>query len=268
MMRRWVQVLATFITNGYFLGFLNGTIYQGFGKFFCHPGLNCYSCPGAFTACPIGIAQHFIGYVQYRVSLYAVGFIGILGVSIGRMVCGWVCPFGFLQDLLYQIRSVKVGIPKFLTYLKYVVLVVGVVILPGIGVVPLENQPWFCKLCPAGTLEAGLPLVSLNAELRSMVGGFFAFKVVLLVGFLLWMIVAKRPFCRTVCPLGAFYALFNRVSLVQLEVDLEKCTQCGYCRRVCPMGIDITKDAKDPDCIRCFDCLKCPTGAITRRYGS
>ena len=267
MLRRWIQVFSVFVTNGYLIGFWGGTIYQGPAKFLCHPGLNCYSCPGALMACPIGTAQHLIGYGRYRVPFLVLGFVGILGACIGRMVCGWVCPFGFLQDALYKVPSIKLKVPRFLTYFKYVVLVVGIAILPGIASAPFENQPWFCKLCPAGTLEAGLPLVLANPDFRSGLGLFFAFKIVVLVGFLMWMICAKRPFCRTVCPLGAFYSLFNRVSLFRLHVDEEKCIQCGYCRRVCPMGIDITQDANQVDCIRCLDCLKCPAGAITKQWG-
>ena len=77
-----------------------------------------------------------------------------------------------------------------------------------------------------------------------------------------------RPFCKWLCPLGAFYALFNRVSLFRMSVERDKCVSCGKCARVCKMDVDVTKTPNHTECIRCGMCIRaCPTDAISFRYG-
>ena len=167
-LRLWVQIGFTALTNGYWLGFLTGRIYRGPGKAACVPGLNCYSCPGALGSCPIGALQAVLGSRDYKVSFYVTGFLLLVGSVFGRFVCGWLCPFGLIQDLLYRIpffRKRK-NLPghKGLVWLKYGILALFVILLPSV-VVDLVGQgsPWFCKyICPSGTLMAGLPLLASN----------------------------------------------------------------------------------------------------------
>lgn len=272
--RRWFQVFSTLFQNAYWGFILKGTIYQGPLKSICTPGLNCYSCPAATTACPLGEVQNFMaGFIAklrmgvFHPGLYVLGFMGFVGSLVGRMSCGWLCPFGFLQDLLHKIPCPKLSIPRFLLVLKYLVLVLTVLILPAFYLDPFGyGQTWFCKMiCPAGTLEAGLSLVLMNDTLRSRIGGLYFWKIGLLLFFLVWMILARRPFCRTVCPLGAFYALFNRVSIVRLAHNREKCVMCKQCLRECPMGIGIYEGANQGNCIRCLQCMQksCRYGAIS-----
>jgi ferredoxin-type protein NapH len=252
--------------NSWFTGFLRGRVWRGSSKGVCIPGLNCYSCPGAWGSCPIGSLQAVFNRTTDRISLYVAGLIGLFGVVLGRLVCGWLCPFGFIQELLYRIRSRKVRIgPTPLRFLKYAMLAVLVIAMPllvrdrfGIG------DPWFCKLvCPAGTLEAAVPLLALNASLRSAAGWLFAWKAALLAVTVTASVVVYRPFCRFVCPLGAIYGLFNRVSFVQLTCDHIVCTDCGACADVCKVGVDPSVQATDPECIRCGDCVTvCPVHAL------
>ena len=77
-----------------------------------------------------------------------------------------------------------------------------------------------------------------------------------------------RPFCKWLCPLGAFYALLNRVSLFQMKVDKGKCVSCGKCAKACKMDVDVTKTPNHTECIRCGMCIRaCPTNAVRFRYG-
>ncbi len=270
-LRTWVQVGFTALSNGYVYGFAHGSIYKGPLKQFCLPGLNCYSCPGALGACPIGSLQAVLGAREYRFAFYAVGVLLFFGALLGRLVCGWLCPFGLVQDLLYKIPFVrklkKLPGDRWLKQLKYVVLGGFVILLP-LTVLDIvgQGQPWFCKaICPSGTLFAGIPLVGSNAALRGGLGWLFGWKIAVLAALLLLSIVVYRPFCRYLCPLGAVYGVLNPVALTRLCVDESRCTSCGACRKACPMDIPVYQTPNSPDCIRCGKCLHaCPTGAVAR----
>ena len=124
--RRVVQIASAILGNGYFEGYAKGTIYRGKLKSVCFPGLNCYSCPGAYTSCPIGSLQSVAAGLKHQVSLYVIGFLMLIGTIGGRFVCGWLCPFGFFQELLYKIPAKKLKLPKLLNSLKYFFLIVFV----------------------------------------------------------------------------------------------------------------------------------------------
>ena len=271
MKRLSVQVIFTAITNGYYAGFLKGTIYQGKGKSLCLPGLNCYSCPGALGSCPIGSFQAVVADKGYTISFYLIGFFLAVGAFFGRFVCGFLCPFGLFQDLLFKIPFVKkvrnVPFDKYLKHLKYLILIVFVFLLPALIVNDFgTGDPWFCKyICPSGTLMAGWPLVILNDGIRGAIGFLFAWKSAILISIIVLSLIIYRPFCRYICPLGAIYGLFNNISLYRFNVDKDTCIECKKCQEVCKINIPTYISPNSPDCIRCGDCLKvCPTGALTR----
>ncbi len=274
--RRWVQIASTIVLNPIVPYFFLGRIVRARSKGICVPVLNCYSCPAAIASCPIGSLQHAFASIRFRLTtgefqagLYVLGSLGIVGSLVGRLPCGWLCPFGMLQELIHKIPSRKFNIPHVLNYLKYVVLALTVFILPAVVLDAVGlGQTWFCKwICPAGTLEAGLPLVGANAGIRDLVGPLFVWKVAVLVAFLLWMVVSLRPFCRTVCPLGAILGLFNRVSILRLNVNAAKCEACGNCSQACPVQLDVPKHPNSPDCIRCLKCVKaCEQGCIEYQF--
>lgn len=271
--RLWVQILFTALTNGYIIGFLRGKIYTGKLKYLCVPGLNCYSCPGALGSCPIGSLQAVIGSKNFKFTFYVTGFLLLFGAILGRFVCGWLCPFGLVQDLLFKIPFVKKlrKLPgdRFLKWMKYFLLAGFVIILP-LFVVDIigQGQPWFCKwICPAGTLLGGYPLVSLNSNLRAAAGWLFAWKSFLLVFLLLLSIVVYRPFCRYFCPLGAIYGLFNPIAFYRYQVDPNKCTRCKACQKACHLDIPAYETPNSMECIRCGSCKNiCPAQAITSTF--
>ncbi len=276
--RKWVQIVIGFLTNGYWAFPFTRTIYQGPLKVVCSPGLNCYSCPASTTYCPIGAIQQLIagirfnlGLGQYYLGWYVLGCIGVVGGFLGRMVCGWACPFGFVQEIIHKIPGPKFKIPRILRYVKYIILSVMVILLPLLAVNEFDmGDPWFCKyVCPAGTLEAGLPMLVIQPDLRAAIGHLFFNKLAILIFFVVWSIMASRPFCRVACPLGAFYALFSRVRLVRLRLNREKCTDCGACHQVCPMGVKFNESPNDAECITCMACMEraCKYGAISLEVG-
>lgn len=267
--RHGIQAFWALITNSYLIGFAQGKIYKGKLKNLCVPGLNCYSCPGALGACPIGAMQAVIGSWNFKFAFYVAGFLIFIGALMGRIVCGWLCPFGLIQDLLHKIPFPKkiqtFRGDKLLRKLKYLILVVFVILLPMFLVDILgQGAPYFCKLiCPAGTLEGGLPLVLLNKSMRGALGWLYAWKNFLLIVTILLSMAIYRPFCKYICPLGAIYSVFNPISIFRYRLDKEKCVHCGACAKACQMQVDPVENANHPECIRCGACKKsCPVKAI------
>ena len=196
----------------------------------------------------------------------------MLGVLLGRFICGFLCPFGWLQELLHKIPSKKLSTKKLkpLTYLKYIILLLAVVLLPTLAVNDVGmGDPFFCKyICPQGVLEGAIPLSIANQNIRNALGELFTWKLAVLVIVVVLSIIVYRPFCKWLCPLGALYALFNRVSLFRMAVDKDKCISCGKCARVCKMDVDVTKTPNHTECIRCGKCVTaCPTEAVRFCYG-
>ena len=270
-LRLVVQIVFTALSNGYAQGFVKGEIYRGKTKSVCVPGLNCYSCPGALGACPIGSLQATLGDRKYKFAFYIVGFLMITGALFGRLVCGWLCPFGLVQDLLYKIpffkKLRKLPGDRFLKFLKYVILAVFVILLPLFAVdIFGQGKPWFCEyICPSGTLGAGIPLAILNEGIRSAIGWLYAWKIVILAVVIFLSILVYRPFCRYLCPLGAIYGLFNPISLYRYKIDETKCTHCGACQKSCKLDIKTNINPNSVECIRCGDCIKsCHHNAIKK----
>lgn len=264
-----IQASFAALSNGYIRGFARGKIFTGVSKKICVPGMNCYSCPGALGACPIGSLQATLNSRDYKLALYVTGLLVLFGTFLGRFVCGFLCPFGLIQDLIYKIPFVKKirRLPgeKALRYLRFVFLSVFVLLLPAfIADFTGLGQPWFCKwICPVGTLEGGIPLVLLNSAMREAAGFIFRFKLIILLITLFSAVIIYRPFCRYVCPLGAIYGIFNKISFYRFTIDSTKCTGCGACQKTCKLDIPVWQNPNSADCIRCGDCkTACPNQAI------
>lgn len=259
--RKITQVIVAVLYNCNITGFTKGKIYQGELKSICVPGLNCYSCPGAIGACPIGSLQSALASSKFKFPYYILGLLILFGVLLGRLVCGFLCPFGLIQELLYKFPGKKVKkskVTRFLSYVKYAVLLFLVIALPL-----SLHIPGFCKyICPAGTLEGGILLSVSNPAIRKLIGSIFTWKAAVLAIILISSVFCFRSFCRFLCPLGAFYSLFNRFSFIRMTVDNQKCTHCGACEKHCKMDI---KKVGDRECIQCGECTHiCSECAIHR----
>ena len=141
--------------------------------------------------------------------------------------------------------------------MKYVILVVFAIAVPI-----LWAKPGFCKyICPAGTLEGGIFLVLMDERLQAMTGSLYLWKIFLLIVVVISAIFIFRSFCRFICPLGAFYAFFHKVSMVGMKIDEEKCNHCNACVVHCKMDV---KQVGDRECIQCGECMKhCRQCALT-----
>lgn len=272
--RQFVQIMATVLGNSYLVGFTKGQIYQGPLKKFCLPGLNCYSCPGAIGSCPLGALQNAIAHPIYKVSFFVLGMIAFIGGVLGRFVCGWLCPIGLFQEWAYRIGNINKKwkpevafklLHNMMLKMKWVILAIFVVAWPLLDRIQHGfGSPMFCRyICPSGTLMAGWPLLLMNPLLRNLAGAMFTWKSLILIALILLSIKIMRPFCRYLCPLGAMYGLFNRISLYRVRVDDSKCTECMACKRKCPMAVNIPYDGNTAECIRCGICEDtCPEDAI------
>ncbi|MFA7672000.1 MAG: 4Fe-4S binding protein [Sphaerochaetaceae bacterium] len=266
------QGVITFVSNSYIVGFIKGKIYQGNIKSVCFPGLNCYSCPGAIGSCPIGSLQASLGSRGRKSAFYVGGLLASYGLVGGRFICGWLCPFGWIEDLLFKIPFVKkvrkLPFEAYLEKIRYLVLIILVLLLPAVlrDITGL-GKPFFCSYaCPKGTLS-GLFLMAANPPLRSIAGSLFAWKLSLLIVTIIASIIIYRPFCRYICPLGAIYGLFNKVSLYHFEIDTSKCSGCALCQEACKLDINVFENPNSSACIRCRDCIAaCPYDSIKERF--
>ena len=265
--RKIMQLYFAVLFNANLKGFVTGNIFKGQSKILCAPGINCYSCPGAIGACPLGSLQGAFSAKNHSTLYYVAGILLLYSIMFGRMICGWLCPFGLIQELVYKIKTPKLKkspVTRILSFFKYAILVFFVFIVPityGLRNVPL---PAFCKyICPAGTIEGGLLLLSnkTNSGLLSILGPLFTWKFLLMVSIIVGCIFVFRLFCRFICPLGALYGLFNKFSVFGIKVDNSKCTHCGLCQAKCKVDI---KHPGDHECISCGACVGvCPTKAIS-----
>lgn len=260
-----MQLYFALLFNANLKGFVTGNIYQGQSKILCAPGINCYSCPGAVAACPLGSLQGSFS-AQRSTVFYVCGILLLYSILFGRMICGWLCPFGLIQEILHRIPTPKLKknpVTRVLSYLKYVILVFFVFIVPIMYAFRDIPLPAFCKyICPAGTLEGGIGLLSnaVNSSYFSMLGPLFTWKFLLMVGILVGCVFIFRLFCRFICPLGALYGLFNKLSVFGIHVEKSQCTDCGLCQAKCKVDI---RHPGDQECISCGACVPvCPTGAI------
>ncbi|MCL1903907.1 MAG: 4Fe-4S binding protein [Oscillospiraceae bacterium] len=265
--RLLTQIVFFFIQNPLLKNIFTGTIYRGGGKRICTPGLNCYSCPAAVTSCPMGAAQLFFAGAKHNISFFVAGFLLTIGMIFGRFICGYVCPMGLFQDIIYKIKTPKMRVKlKFARYIKYAVLVLFVVVFPMLFINDLSGvgSPWFCKyICPSGTIFAALPILASNEYLRDFAGNLFVWKVSLAM----WLVVASistyRFFCRVLCPLGAIYSLFNKNALFKMKCVESECVSCGRCAKSCHLFLNPAKRPNSPECIRCGACIReCGTGAL------
>jgi polyferredoxin len=262
--RGWIQALSTVVLNLGFFRFLDPLKAAGG---FCFPVLNCWACPGALTSCPIGALQHAAGEARLGIAggeswlavipYYILGTLFVFSVTLGRFMCGWLCPFGWLQDLVGRVRRRKLRLPAWAGYLRYVFLVGLVLIVPY-----YTSVQWFSKLCPQGALQGGLLQPLLHPELRNGIGSWWSLKEAMLVGWLVAFLFLRRPFCRLMCPLGAIFSLFYGISMLQIRLDPYKCVDCGWCEKACPAGLKPREHVANRLCISCLECQACPHGAI------
>ena len=265
--KRWIsQFSFLFVTNLGALGVKTG---------FCYPFFYCHSCPASTSACPLRAVEIgvFHGNNNWRFIFYPMFIIGFVGVLTGRAVCGWACPIGLLQRVTGRVpRKLKKKYPllnklgqlridRYLRYIKYI-LFIGLVVL-----IPFFIGFMFTDICPIGFLTGTIPISILYPGEFTPSGAFYIATVIFTL-FIVLIFTVERGWCRYFCPIGAMLAPFNKVSMLNVSVDKEKCVHCNICANVCPMGIDVPNMDRDPECILCGKCVDaCPKDVISYERG-
>jgi polyferredoxin len=225
----------------------------------CSPVFHCYSCPLATFACPIGLLANFSAI--HMIPFMVLGTLVFLGAMFGSFICGWVCPFGFLQDLVARIPTPKFTLPGWIGMFRYVVLAGFVLAIPFVWG---EGHPlFFCRLCPAGALEGAVPNAVRTALTSQPIAWPTITKMTILGAVLAAMLFTWRPWCTLFCPLGAIYGLLNYVSVVFLRFHPNLCRQCKNCSDLCLDGQRPEHRVDGLRCVRCLECTDCQGQAVT-----
>ncbi len=253
-MTQWLRLLSL---TAFFLATAYGIVRHRINE---AAGMRGHSnaAPNVDALCPMGGLETLWTWIQTGEPLrhlhlsdivLLVGAV-LLVLLLGGAFCGWICPFGAIQEWLYRLRARllpwQVTIPpkvdQVLRYGRYLVLalVLGATYASGEFVFG-EYCPWKAvwsvggdELAIAGAIILGLVLA----------GG----------------LLVERAWCRYACPLGGFLGLFNKIAPVRI-VRAKSCTHCSLCTRKCPMGIDLEEvtAVTDTSCIRCLECVDtCP----------
>ena len=207
---------------------------------------------------PLAVAaQTAAGHGIYLPFLLTALVPVVLTLVFGRFFCGWICPATFLYELNTNFAAwlhrmgVRTGQRHLDRRLKYLVLAMGLVLSAVLGSV---------------TVAAVYPPAVVGRELYYAIaqGGFGA-GAVFFVGTLLFdLLVARRGFCRYLCPGGALYSLLGRYRPVRIRRIVERCNDCGKCNAVCGFGLDPLRDHVGQECNNCSACIAvCPTNAMS-----
>lgn len=212
------------------------------------------------ATCSLGALQSMLANREFYLPLLlSSSFFLFLALIFGRVFCSWVCP----QHAASEIgdkgrRSIlgKKGTPDSpQRYRKGRTVLLSISSL-GLLATFLTGTPIICYICPIGII------------CRQFIKGTFLYKIggeILIVGIIVAadLAIARRGWCKYICPLGAFYSLFSNRFSLKVKRDFEKCVQCGVCQESCPMGDSPMQGRIGKTCTNCAICIdKCPQGAL------
>ena len=238
LVRRLTQTVFFFVTGQWLLV---GFLWCPFGV----PFISCTSCPlrdctGTFLQLPF------------------IGLLLLTGLALGRVFCGWICPLGYLHDVLGKFP--KLGIERrpwfqkiepFLRSLKYVFLALTLVLIILFNYPTDRAYPYVVRSPSVFNWESVALAVKLGAAR-------YAIRLGLLAFILIAALVVTRFWCRYLCPFGAFFTILNKISGWRIE-RTSACRNCGKYPRECLQNTT----PGTPDCIVCGDCVQgCPFNAI------
>ena len=262
--RLYIQIILFFSANLGAFGIKSG---------FCYPFFYCHACPAADAACPLRAIEVGVFNQNYnwKLILYPFLILGFAGVITGRALCGWACPIGLLQRGTENTAK-KVGKTSFakkfennknepyFRYIKYFILIVFVILTP------MFIEFMFTDICPVGILTGTIPTMLLNPG-SYLPSSYFYPAMFIFILFIILILTIKRGWCRYFCPIGAILGVFNKISLLHVHVDKDKCIHCNACVKACPMGIDVPNMDRTPECILCGKCITtCPQNIISYKW--
>lgn len=243
---------------------------------FCYPFFYCNSCPTSTSACPLRAIEHSIYDIKNNSPILTLLFyplltLGFFGVLSGRAVCGWACPIGLIQrgtakvaqklkkEFPFFQKMGKHKLERYLRYAKYFVLIILVFLTTAL------ISFMFTDICPIGFLTGTIPTLILFPG-KFVPNPFFWIAFFIFILFIILILLVERGWCRYFCPVGAILAPFNKISLLHISVEKDKCVHCDACSEICPMGIDVQNMDRDPECILCGKCVNvCPKKIIKFR---
>lgn len=274
---------------------LNTNLWAFASERFCLPVMNCEACLLAWLGCPVGMMGRSLAVLEFPVVV--VGSLVVIGLTMGRFLCGWVCPLGFLQDLLHKIPFPKVKLPRFAPYVKYAVLALSVMAVPlwlALGPAPepetewdmlsaedralfseeealdlkeqyvvhepplKENPYFFCNLCPTAAIQVVIPAMVAEGGVFLDRGRIIRFSI--LAAVLLLAALNHRSFCKVLCPIGALIAITNKLTFHRIKLDPEACISCKKCNKDCPMDVPVMESQERGRAVnRHAECIGCLT---------
>ena len=258
--------------------------WTGFApRWVCTPVMNCHGCQFSHFSCPIGVLLHYPGQFL-TIPFLIIGTVLVLGGLFGRFLCGWICPMGLLQDLLYKIPTPKFRIPGWMGYGKYAALIGLVILVPWFAATGYASSWTYCQtFCPTAGLQVTIPTIyqgdyKLKLEPTPITNNVISIptvdrknsdtqqwqpnwpatiKIYLTLAFLVLFVFSSRIFCKTFCPIGAMMAVFNYFSLGKVKLP-PKCIRCNRCSNECPTDCQpMTRIAANIPPSRCGECVLC-----------
>ena len=188
---------------------------------FCVPGLNCRYCPASVAGCPLNFMQRLFAEGMENLPIRMLCWLLLLALAFGRLICGWLCPFGLAQDLLDKIPAPKIQKNEWtrrLSYLKYILFAVFIVAVPFGFYLGGKRALAFCQyVCPNMPFSNFFMTLATGGAIRPYM--IYNYRFLILAAVILLSVFMFRPFCRFICPLGAFYGLFNKAALLSVKVD-------------------------------------------------
>ncbi|MDD4954677.1 MAG: 4Fe-4S binding protein [Candidatus Omnitrophica bacterium] len=196
--------------------------------FICNSGIPCSNCLLSFGVCPIGALQR-IAFIPGSTYIVLIS-LAVIGVIFGALTCGWLCPVGFIQDILHSLRIKKIKITNKLKIIRNFILFIAVILI---------------------FLELRFNLLSKNR-----IGIFEETTIFLGFALLLFAVFIKRPLCRIICPIGLIYGKLNSISPIKVNLDVNRCSGCSNCAKVCICDIEPRSQVNNDSCAKCFNCVK------------
>lgn len=269
------------------------------------PVLECFSMPSKTVLCNFGILQRNLSFdwaMSPVIPFASIAAFIIVGALVGRAMCGWICPLGFLQDLLARIaqffkvrqKELPRKVHQMLITVKYMVLFATISIVASVGLTYTIN--WllgkkyslslgicghapYCLICPVPVLFVTIPsilnTIFVGAPLPLLPVTFYI-GLTALMALLIFSLILRRFWCRYICPLGALMSLFNKFSLLNIKKKQNGCTTfcSGHkrdCNKICPMQIEVSRKenpSSDLECMLCYECAyACANKALKHKIG-
>ncbi len=235
-----------------------------------------------------------------------IGIMLVVGAILGRFMCGWICPVGFLQDIITNVKgrvdSVEKRAQQYWIRLKYVLVILAFLISGSLGLAVYYGvgsnyasslgpfaDGLFVAITPDGTLFGTIPVLFEGswrylttpqpagisaADISTWLGQIPAItwlNIIILIGFIYAAWRIPRFWCRYVCPVGAIMAVTQKNSMLGMHRDPVRCSDCKECETACPMQVPILdldwKKFNDSECILCMACIDaCPAGALSPKF--